>query len=181
MPREGPAGALAAAGLGRWLHLPALGRAVTAARVDWFPDPLPLPLPAQAAWTRNLVTVEIERGSVPAAVTKNMPAGDVGPVICGLADKPEVKVTTSGSHPAAGKIMMAVSGGNYLLGLLSRTAGSTSMPLRVAGSPAPGSRSPSKVRSPRSNRDGSLMPGRLRPPFGDGWQLAARRCPRATG
>lgn len=95
------------------------------ARVNWVQDPLPLPLPAgrPAAWTRNLVTVEVNSGSVRAAVTESMTAGDVGQVIRGMADEPDVTVTISGPHPAAGKVMIAASGGNYFLGLLSPDGG----------------------------------------------------------
>jgi hypothetical protein len=39
------------------------------------------------------------------------------------ADEPEVTVTISGSVPAAGKVMIADSGGNYFLGLLSADGG----------------------------------------------------------
>jgi hypothetical protein len=93
------------------------------ARVNWLQDPLPLPADRPAAWMQNLVTVEIESGSVRAAVSERMMAGDVGHVIHGLADEPDVTVTVSGSHPAAGKVMIAASGGNYFLGLLSPDGG----------------------------------------------------------
>ena len=89
------------------------------AGAGWFQDRLPLPLPPDPAWTRKLVAVKIERGSVPAATAESMPAGDVGHVIGSLADEPDVTVTVSGSDPAAGEVMIAVSGGHYFLGLLS--------------------------------------------------------------
>lgn len=95
------------------------------ARVNWLQDPLPLPLPAGclAAWMQDRVTVEIEIGGVRAVVTENVTAGDVGRVIRGLADEPDVTVTIPGSHPSAGKIMIAVSEGYYFLGLLSPDGG----------------------------------------------------------
>ena len=95
------------------------------ARVSWVQDPLPLLLPGgrPAAWMQNLVTVEVKSGSVRAAVTESMMAGDVGQVIHSLADEPDVTVTISGSHPAAGTVMIAASGGNYFLGLLSPDGG----------------------------------------------------------
>ncbi len=94
------------------------------ARVSWVQDPLPLPLSAgsPAAWTQDLVTVEVN-SDARAAVTRTMTAGDVGEVVHGLADEPDVTVTISGSHPAAGKVMIAASGGNYFLGLLSPDGG----------------------------------------------------------
>jgi hypothetical protein len=72
---------------------------------------------------QDLVTVEIRSGSVRAAVTESMMAGDVGHVIHSLADEPDVTVTISGCHPAAGKVMIAASVGNYFLGLLSPDGG----------------------------------------------------------
>jgi hypothetical protein len=88
------------------------------ARVSWVQDPLPLPLPlpmpagCPAAWTQDLVTVEVN-GRGRAAVTQSMTAGDAGEVIHSLAGEPDVTVTISGSHPAAGKVMIAPSGDNY--------------------------------------------------------------------
>lgn len=95
------------------------------ARVSWVQDPLPLPLPASrpAAWTQNLVTVEVKSSGVRTAVTESMMAGDVGDVIYSLADEPDVTVAISGSHPTAAKAMIAVSGGSYFLGLLSPDGG----------------------------------------------------------
>lgn len=98
-------------------------RAVVEERVNWFQDPLPLPAGCLATWMQDLVTVEINSGGVRAVVTENVTAGDVGRVICGLADEPDVTVTISGSHPSAGRIMIAVSGGNYFLGTLSPDGG----------------------------------------------------------
>lgn len=95
---------------------------LTAARVSWVQDPLPLPASRPAAWTQNLVTVEVKSG-VRATVTESMMAGDAGDVIYSLADEPDVTVTISGPHPAAAKVMIAASGGNYFLGLLSPDSG----------------------------------------------------------
>jgi hypothetical protein len=106
--------------------------------VNWLQDPLPLPLPVPAAWMQNLVTAEIQSGGVRATVTENMMAGDVGRVIHGLADEPDVTVTISWSHPAAGKIMIAVSGGNYFLVLLSPDGGV--FQYAAAGDEQPGAR-----------------------------------------
>jgi hypothetical protein len=86
------------------------------AQVNWLQDPLPLPV-QMPAWTQNLVMVEIESGSALSVVTENMMAGDVGQVIGSLADEPDVTLTISRPHPAAAKIMVAVSGGHYFLGL----------------------------------------------------------------
>src|SRR4051812_36740913 len=72
---------------------------------------------------QNLVTVEIASGSVPAAVSESMVASDVARVIHSLAGEPDVTVTISGSHPAAGKVMIAVSGDNYFIGLFPRHGG----------------------------------------------------------
>ena len=83
-------------------------RAVMEARVSWAQDPLPLPAGCPAAWVQNLVTVEVNSGGARAAVAESMMAGDVGEVIHSLADEPDVTVTTSGSHPAGGKVMIAV-------------------------------------------------------------------------
>jgi len=95
------------------------------ARVSWVQDPLPLPLPVgcPAAWTQDLVTVEVSSGGARASVTGSMTAGDVGEVIHSLADEPEVTVTISGSVPAAGKVMIAASGGSCFLSLLSADGG----------------------------------------------------------
>ena len=81
---------------------------MTEARVSWAQDPLPLPAGCPAAWAQNLVTAEVNSGGARAAVTESMMAGDAGEVIHSLADEPDVTVTTSGSHPAAGKVMIAV-------------------------------------------------------------------------
>jgi hypothetical protein len=93
------------------------------ARVSWVQDPLPLPAGRPAAWTQNLVTVEVNSGGVRTAVTECMTAGDAGDVIYSLADEPDVTLTISGSHPAAAKVMIAASGGNYFPGLLSPDGG----------------------------------------------------------
>jgi len=79
--------------------------------------------------------VEILSGSVRAAVTENMTAGDVGHVIHSLADEPDVTVTVSGSHPAAGKLMTAASGGSYFLGLLSPDGGVYQYAAAAGGQP----------------------------------------------
>jgi hypothetical protein len=73
------------------------------ARVNWLQDPLPVPPGRSAARSQNLVTVEIKSGSVPAAVTSDMMAGDVGHVIRGLADELDVTVTISGFIPPPGR------------------------------------------------------------------------------
>jgi hypothetical protein len=80
------------------------------ARVSWVQDPLPLSAGRPAAWTQNLVTVEVKSGGVRTAITESMMAGDVGDVIYSLADEPDVTVTISGSHPAAAKVMIAAGG-----------------------------------------------------------------------
>lgn len=98
-------------------------KVVVEARVSWVQDPLPLSAGCPAAWTQDLVTVEVNSGGARAAVTEGMLAGDVGEVIHSLADEPEVTVTVSGSHPAAGKVMIAASGRNYFIGLLSADGG----------------------------------------------------------
>lgn len=91
--------------------------------MSWVQDPLPLPAGRPAAWTQNLVTVEVKSGGARTAVTESMTAGDAGGVIYSLADEPDVTVIMSGSHPAAAKVMIAASGGNYFLGLLSPDGG----------------------------------------------------------
>ena len=79
---------------------------MTEARASWAQDPLPPPAGCPAAWVQNLVTAEVNSGGARAAVTESMMAGDAGEVIHSLADEPDVTVTTSGSHPAGGKVMI---------------------------------------------------------------------------
>jgi hypothetical protein len=76
------------------------------ARVSWARDPLPLPAGCPAARAQNLAAAEASSGGARAAVTESMMAGDAGEVIHSLADEPDVTVTTSGSHPAGGKVMI---------------------------------------------------------------------------
>jgi hypothetical protein len=110
------------------------------ARASWLQDPLPLSLSADclAAWMQNPDTVEIRSGGVRGVFTENVTAGDVGRVVRGLADEPDVTVTISGSHPSAREIVIAVSEDNCFLSLLSPDGGVYQHV--AAGSEQPGAR-----------------------------------------
>ena len=116
-----------------------------------------------------------------AAVTQSMTAGDVGEVIHGLADEPDVTVTISGSGPAAGKVMVAASGGNYFLGLLSPDGGVYQYAAAADGLAS--ARTTFSVDGEVTEiRSGwSPMPGRSQSPSGNGWPPTTRRRSPATG
>lgn len=126
--------------------------------MNWLQDPLPLPPDPPAALAQNLVAVEVKRASIPVTVTENMTADDAIRVIRSLADELDVTVTISGPHPA-GRIMIAISGGNCFLGLIPRRVKFTSMSLRGTRSSAPALRSSSRVRLPRSDHGTSQCQG----------------------
>ena len=98
--------------------------------------------------------------------------------IHGLADEPDVTVTISGSHPAAGKIMIAVSGGNYFLVLLSPDCGfSVCRCGRRASRRQTTFAIQGEVTEVRSRS--AVDAGQLRPPSGNGSQPGRGAAPSA--